>query len=211
MLDSQALRRVRTGTTILRTLCSTAPWPPPPQQLEDTALEGANGSTYKKPSGGRAPQRWARAAPPSLKQQVLPEAFLPDPEGSKLEEKAPRHDSSGSRGGAISKFTSCRQKNPNAQTSQRHHQKKLYTTPLTNLKHTNPKRHIYLSIIHFWPCWLSVATRGLSSRWARGFSLRRPLSSRPQAPGAWPSVVVAHGLSCCTACGIFLDQGTGLP
>ena len=55
MLDSQALMRVRTGTTILRTLCSTAPWPPPPQQLEDTALEGANGSTYKKPSGGRAP------------------------------------------------------------------------------------------------------------------------------------------------------------
>ena len=84
-----------------------------------------------------------------------------------------------SRGGATFKFTSCRQKNPNAQTSQRHHQKKLYTTPFMNLKYTNPKQQIYLSIIYFWLCWLSVATRGLVSRWARGFSLRRPLSSRP--------------------------------
>ena len=26
--------------------------------------------------------------------------------------------------------------------------------------------------------------------------------------GAWASVVVAHGLSCLKACGIFLDQGS---
>lgn len=81
MPDSQALRMVRTGATILRTLCSTAPWPPPPQQLASTALEGANGSTCKKPSGGRAPWRWARAAPPSLRQRVLTRSLPSRPRG----------------------------------------------------------------------------------------------------------------------------------
>ena len=33
---------------------------------------------------------------------------------------------------------------------------------------------------------------------------------RAQAPGVWASVVVIHGLSCPTACGIFPNQGSNL-
>ena len=69
---------------------------------------------------------------------------------------------------------------------------------------------------YLWLCWVFVAVRGLSLVavsggcssllcWAShcdGFS-----RCRVQALGTWVSVVVAHGLSCSEACGIFSDQG----
>ena len=83
--------------------------------------------------------------------------------------------------------------------------------------------------IYFWLHWVFVAVRGLSlvalSRgysWLRcmGFSLQwllllrssgsRHAGSAVVARRLWSagSVVVAHGLSCSAACGIFLDQGS---
>ena len=65
----------------------------------------------------------------------------------------------------------------------------------------------------FWLCWVFVAalrlslvteSRGYSLLPCVGFSLRWLLLLRC----AWASVVVAHGLSCSTACGIFPDQGS---
>ena len=67
-----------------------------------------------------------------------------------------------------------------------------------------------------WLCWVFVAVRGLSLVpvsggcssllcWAShcgGFSC-----CRVQAPGTWVSGVVAHGLGCSEARGIFSDQG----
>ena len=83
--------------------------------------------------------------------------------------------------------------------------------------------------IYFWLRWVFVAVHGLSLvvasgghsslRWV-GFSLWWLLLLRSRAPGAWVSVVVAwglqsagsavvaHGLSCSMACGIFPDQGS---
>lgn len=87
--------RVRTGAHHPEDALLKTPLATPTTGAGGHTLEGANGSTCKKPSGGRAPQRWARAAPPSLRQQFQPEAFLPDPEGTKPEEKTPRRDSSG--------------------------------------------------------------------------------------------------------------------
>ena len=49
---------------------------------------------------------------------------------------------------------------------------------------------------------LAAASRGYSLLWCAGFSLRWLLLL--QSAG---SVVVAHGLSCSAACGIFPDQG----
>ena len=95
---------------------------------------------------------------------------------------------------------------------------------------------IYL-FIYFWLCWVFVAVSGLflvaasggySSLWCTGFSLLWLLllqtmgsrcnvfsscgtrasvavARRLQRAG---SVVVAHGLSCSVACGIFPDQGS---
>ena len=66
--------------------------------------------------------------------------------------------------------------------------------------------------MYLWVCWVFVAVRGLSlvaasgghsSSRCAGLSLSRPLLLR----GAG-SVVVAHGLSCSAACGIFPDQGS---
>ena len=45
--------------------------------------------------------------------------------------------------------------------------------------------------------------------WRTGFSCGR-LCCRAQALGSTGSVVVAHGLSCSAACGIFPDQGSNL-
>ena len=74
---------------------------------------------------------------------------------------------------------------------------------------------IYL-FIYFWLCWVFVSVRGpspvvasgghSSSRCA-GLSLSRPLFAE-HGSGRAGSVVVAHGLSCSAACGIFLDQGS---
>ena len=76
---------------------------------------------------------------------------------------------------------------------------------------------IYLFIYLFWLCWVFVSVRGLSlvaasgghsSLWCAGLSLSRPLLLRSTGSRRAGSVVVAHGPSCSTACGIFPDQGS---
>ena len=75
---------------------------------------------------------------------------------------------------------------------------------------------IYL-FIYFWLCWVFVSMRGLSlvaasrghsSSQCAGLSPSRPLPLRSTGSRRTGSVVVAHGLSCSAACGIFLDQGS---
>ena len=77
-------------------------------------------------------------------------------------------------------------------------------------------KFIYL-FIYFWLCWVFVSVRGLSlvaasgghsSSRCAGLSLSRPLPLRSTGSGCAGSVVVAHGPSCSTACGIFPDQGS---
>ena len=74
---------------------------------------------------------------------------------------------------------------------------------------------IYL-FIYFWLCWVFVSVRGLSPVAVSGghsssrcadLSLSRPLPLRSTGSRRAGSVVVAHGLSCSAACGIFPDQG----
>ena len=76
---------------------------------------------------------------------------------------------------------------------------------------------IYLFIIYFCLCWVFVsvwglspvaASRGHSSSWCRGLSLSWPLPLWSTGSRCTDSVVVAHGLSCSVACGIFPDQGS---
>ena len=71
--------------------------------------------------------------------------------------------------------------------------------------------------LYFWLCWvfisvrglsLVVASRGHSSSWCAGLSLSRPLLLRSTGSRHAGSVIVAHGPSCSTACGIFPDQGS---
>ena len=73
---------------------------------------------------------------------------------------------------------------------------------------------IYLFI--FWLCWVFVSVPGLSPVVASGvlsssrcadLSLSRPLLLRSTGSRRAGSVVVAHGPSRSTACGIFPDQG----
>ena len=75
----------------------------------------------------------------------------------------------------------------------------------------------YLFIIYFWLCWVFVSVRGLSlvaasgghsSSRCAGLSLSRPLLLWSTGSRRAGSVVVAHGPSCCRACGIFPDQGS---
>ena len=70
--------------------------------------------------------------------------------------------------------------------------------------------------IYFWLCWVFVSVRGLSlvvasgghsSSRCVGLSLSWPLLLRSTNSRRAGSVVVAHGPSCSTACGIFPDQG----
>ena len=62
--------------------------------------------------------------------------------------------------------------------------------------------------IYFRLCWVFVSVRGLSLVAASGgLSLSRPLPLRSTGSRRAGSVVVAHGLSCSAACGIFPDQG----
>ena len=77
-------------------------------------------------------------------------------------------------------------------------------------------KFIYL-FIYFWLCWVFVSVRGLSpvavsgghsSSRCVGLSLSRPLLLRSTGSRRAGSVVVAHGLSCSVACGIFPDQGS---
>ena len=79
-------------------------------------------------------------------------------------------------------------------------------------------KFIYLFIyIYFWLCWVFVSVQGLSlvaasgghsSSQCAGLSLSQPLPLRSTGSRRTGSVVVAHGLSCSTACGIFPDQGS---
>ena len=73
-----------------------------------------------------------------------------------------------------------------------------------------------LFLIYFWLCWVFVSVRGLSlvaasrghsSSRCAGLSLSRPLLLWSTGSRRVGSVVVAHGLSCSAACGIFPDQG----
>ena len=75
---------------------------------------------------------------------------------------------------------------------------------------------IYL-FIYLWLCWVFVSVRGLSpvaasgghsSSRCAGLSLSRPLLLRSTGSRRAGSVIVAHGPSCSTACGIFPDQGS---
>ena len=75
---------------------------------------------------------------------------------------------------------------------------------------------IYL-FIYLWLCWVFVSVRGLSlvaasgghsSSRCAGLSLSRPLLLRSMCSRSAGSVIVAHGPSCSTACGIFPDQGS---
>ena len=77
---------------------------------------------------------------------------------------------------------------------------------------------IYL-FIYFWLCWVFVSVRGLSlvaasgghsSSRCVGLSLSRPLLLQSTGSRCAGSVIVAHGPSCCAACGIFPDQGSNL-
>ena len=77
-------------------------------------------------------------------------------------------------------------------------------------------KFIYL-FIYFWLCWIFVSVRGLSpvaesgghsSSRCAGLSLSRPLPLRNTGSRRAGSVIVAHGLSCSAACGIFPDQGS---
>ena len=76
-------------------------------------------------------------------------------------------------------------------------------------------KFIYLFIL--WLCWVIVSVRGLSlveasgghsSSRCAGLSLWGPLLLRGTGSRCAGSVVVAHGLSCSAACGIFPDQGS---
>ena len=73
--------------------------------------------------------------------------------------------------------------------------------------------------IYFWLCWVFVYVRGLSPAAASGghsssrcvgLSLSWPLLLRSTGSRRAGSVVVAHGLSCSEARGIFPDQGLNL-
>ena len=75
---------------------------------------------------------------------------------------------------------------------------------------------IYL-FIYLWLCWVFVSVRGLSlvaasgghsSSRCAGLSLSRPLLLQSTGSRRAGSVIVAHGLSCSVACGIFPDQGS---
>ena len=71
--------------------------------------------------------------------------------------------------------------------------------------------------IYFWLCWVFVSVQGLSpvaasgghsSSRCAGLSLSRPLPLRSTGSRRAGSVVVAHGLSCSVAYGIFPDHGS---
>ena len=77
--------------------------------------------------------------------------------------------------------------------------------------------NLFIYLFFFWRCWVFVSVRGLSlvaasgrhsSSRCAGLSLSRPLLLRGTGSRRAGSVVVAHGPSCSTACGIFADQGS---
>ena len=84
-------------------------------------------------------------------------------------------------------------------------------------KSLNRKGKIFFFLIYFWLRWVFVAacglslvaaSRGYSSLRCVGFSLWWFLLLWSTGSKHLGSVVVAHGLSCSGACGIFPDQGS---
>ena len=78
-------------------------------------------------------------------------------------------------------------------------------------------KSFFFKFIYLWLCWVFVSVRGLSlvvasgghsSSRCAGLSLSRPLLLQSTGSRRAGSVVVAHGLSCSAACGIFPDQGS---
>ena len=80
---------------------------------------------------------------------------------------------------------------------------------------------VFLKIlfIYLWLCWVFISVQGLSlvaasgghsSSRCVGLSLSRTLLLQSTGSRRAGSVVVAHGPSCSTACGIFSDQGSNL-
>ena len=76
---------------------------------------------------------------------------------------------------------------------------------------------VFCLFIYLWLCWVFVSVWGLSlvaasgghsSSRCAGLSLWWPLLLRSTGSRRAGSVVVAHGPSCSTACGIFPDQGS---
>ena len=76
---------------------------------------------------------------------------------------------------------------------------------------------IFYLFIYLWLCWVFVYVRGLSlvgasgghsSTRCAGLSLTRPLLLRSTGSRRAGSVIVAYGLSCSAARGIFPDQGS---
>ena len=76
---------------------------------------------------------------------------------------------------------------------------------------------LFYLFIYFWLCWVFISMRGLSlvvasgghsSSRCAGLSLSRPLLLQSTGSRRAGSVIVAHGPSWSTACGIFPDQGS---
>ena len=72
--------------------------------------------------------------------------------------------------------------------------------------------NLFIYFIYFWLHWVLVAARGLSLSCGdlRLLIVVASLAAEHGLLGARASVVVAHGLRCSAACGIFLDQGLNL-
>ena len=77
--------------------------------------------------------------------------------------------------------------------------------------------NLFILFIYFWLSWVFIAARGLplvagsgghSSLRCVSFSLRWFLLLWSMGSRLAGSAVVAHGLSCSVACGIFPDQGS---
>ena len=75
----------------------------------------------------------------------------------------------------------------------------------------------FFFFLNFWLCWVFISVRGLSlvaasgghsSSRCTGLSLSQPLLLQSTGSRRAGSVVVAHGLNCSAACGIFPDQGS---
>ena len=76
---------------------------------------------------------------------------------------------------------------------------------------------LFIYLFYLWLCWVFVSVRGLSlvaasrghsSLQCMGLSLLWPLLLWSTGSRRASSVVVAHGSSCSTACGILPDQGS---
>ena len=92
----------------------------------------------------------------------------------------------------------------------------LMATPANNNAEFTFTSFSFFKFIYLWLCWVFVSVRGLSlvaasgghsSSRCVGLSLSRPLLLQSTGSRRAGSVVVAHGPSGSTACGIFPDQG----